>query len=352
MKKKIWKKVCIGVLAVIFIVLLISTINHQIRLRQEQNELQKYGVGEQIDVGGSKINIYTTGNNAADSTIVYMHGLGMGDTSVAARPMLEPFKQNFKICIVDRFGNGLSDDTNERQTVKSIVEQYRSILKNANNEAPYILIAHSISGIYATYWAQSYPEEVQAIIYLDADPVECFAKQGEADFLTLALAKTEYMASILGLQRFFVSDSTLIGQAKNQIYTDQQNTMRKYLMYRHTFSKATCSELELYYENAQTVLNGNMNFNIPQLYVAANEVVGDYYKNIYAQTLEERFKADKEKIRNKIDNRKQVIAEKISFMDKRSNIDSVEMSGPHCLYEYDPSGVADAIGTFLMPRLK
>lgn len=47
-----------------------------------------------------------------------------------------------------RFGNGLSDDTSEAQTVERIVELYRDALEKTGQKKTYILIAHSISGIY------------------------------------------------------------------------------------------------------------------------------------------------------------------------------------------------------------
>ena len=347
MKKKKSKKVCVGIVIAIAIILMISKINHEIRLKQETKVLQQYDVGEQIDINRKKINIYTAGNSSADNTIVYMHGLGMGDTTITARPMLEQLEDNFKISIIDRYGNGMSDDTNDKQTVRKIIEEYRNALKNINQEAPYILIAHSISGIYATYWAQNYPNEIKAIIYLDADPVECFVEEGKVDLLTLFLSKVEYLASSLGLQRLFVSDSMLIGKVENQIFEDEQNTMRKYLLYQHTYSKATCSEMELYYENAKTVLDGDMNFNIPQLYIVANDVEGEYYEEVYKELLENQFNGDKEKIGNKVDRRKRIINDKISYMNRRSNIDVVELSGPHCIYEYNPSKVSSVINEYL-----
>lgn len=341
------KKICVGIVTAITAILLLSKVNHQIKLWQEQKVLEKYGVGEQVEVYGRKVNVYTLGQETSDHTIVYMHGLGMGDTSVAVRPMLEDFQNDYKVCIIDRYGNGMSEDTNKDQTVENIVKEYRETLKNSKEKAPYILVAHSIAGIYATYWAQKYPNEIEAIIYLDADPAECFVQEGKVTSMTLAMAKAECLASTLGLQRFLVSDSTLLGETQNQVYTEEQNTIRKYLMYQHTYSKATCSEMELYYENAQTVLEGNVKLEIPQLYIVANNIKGKYYEDVYSKTLEDRFNGNEEKVRNMVLRREQIIEEKKAIMEERGNVDIVELSGPHCLYEYAPHQVAVSIAHFL-----
>lgn len=346
MRKKL-KVIGITILAVLVLCVAASKIYHEVRLKSEAKELQSYGVGKQIDIDGKQMNIYTSGDDNAENTIVYMQGLGMGDTTVSARPMLENIKGSNKICIIDRFGNGMSDDTNKDRTAENIVNEYRNILEKDGQKAPYILVAHSISGIYATYWAQHYPKEVKSIIYMDADPVEGYVKQGKADKMTLMVSGMEHIASSLGLQRFIVSDAGPIGDTKNQIFSEQQNEMRKKLFYHNTYSKATYKEVKSYYENAKTVSDKSMNFNIPQLYISADNVDGDYYKKVYADTLNKKYDGDTEKIQNAINKRKQIMSEKINYMKKRSNMEVVQLSGPHCIYEYNMKDVSQVISNFI-----
>ena len=62
---------------------------------------------------------------------------------------------------------GWSDLTDKERTVENIVGEIRMALKEANIEGPYILMPHSISGIYILYYANQYPSEVKAIIGID-----------------------------------------------------------------------------------------------------------------------------------------------------------------------------------------
>jgi pimeloyl-ACP methyl ester carboxylesterase len=51
--------------------------------------------------------------------------------------------------------------------VENIVEEIRTALKKLNIQGPYVLMPHSISGIYSMYYANTCPEEVKAIIGID-----------------------------------------------------------------------------------------------------------------------------------------------------------------------------------------
>ena len=328
----------------------ISKLNHVIKLGQEKQKLQDYGVGESIQIDGKNANLYQMGNQNSDGTMVYLHGLGMGDTTVSTRHMFKNLENDYRICVIDRFGNGMSDDTSKKQTVNEIVEFYRTILKKSNQKIPYILIAHSISGMYATYWAQHYPEEIKAIIYLDAEPAENYKMQGKPDFVMMASSQMEWIASKLGFQRFFMSETALLGKAENQVFSKNENEMRKYLIYQNSFSSATFSEIKCYYENATCVLDGNVTLDLPQLYIVANNTIGKYYEDVYKEDLNRRFKGNQKRIQEKTEERRKIIQKKEEIMKKRGNVEIVEISGPHCLYEYAPKEIATEITKFLRKR--
>lgn len=75
--------------------------------------------------------------------------------------------KNNKVVVVESFGYGWSDLTKKERTVENIVKEIRTALKAANIPGPYILMPHSISGIYSMYYANKYPNEVRAVIGID-----------------------------------------------------------------------------------------------------------------------------------------------------------------------------------------
>ena len=44
-------------------------------------------------------------------------------------------------------------------------------LKNAGVKPPYVLIGHSLGGIYSTYWESKYPDEIEGVAIFDGVPV-------------------------------------------------------------------------------------------------------------------------------------------------------------------------------------
>ena len=255
-----------------------------------------------VNVDGKDINVYQIGKQDSQQTIVYIQGLGSGDTVISTRPLFDKLKDNFNICLVDRAGNGMSSDTKEERTVEEIVEEYRMALKYSTSTKQYILMAHSIGGMYAEYWASLYPDEVEAIIYLDATPAECYVEEGKPKVSTLAIAKAENIFCSTGLQRLLLSKDMLIGKDENDIYTDKEEELRLSLMYRNTYSDATYFEMKLYYDNAEKVLNSRKIKDIPKLYIVADSYNGAYFDNVYKERLNKEYDGDNEKIEEKIEN--------------------------------------------------
>ncbi|WP_228548377.1 alpha/beta fold hydrolase [Sporosarcina obsidiansis] len=129
-------------------------------------ELKKYPpIGEFVEVDGKNMHIYTKGEG--DNTIVLLSGLGTTAPLLDFEPLINEMAKNHQVVVVEPFGYGWSDTTNKERTVENIVEETRAALKKSNIQGPFILMPHSISGIYSMYYANTYPEEVQAIIGID-----------------------------------------------------------------------------------------------------------------------------------------------------------------------------------------
>lgn len=263
MKKRKGKICAVIILGVFLTGMICGKIYHEIQITKEEKELLAYGIGNFTEVDGKKINVAAGGKEDAEETIVFLHGLGI--------------------------------------------------------EGPYILVAHSIAGMYADYWGEQYPEEVKKIVYLDADPAEWYAMAGEPERVQVFLGRLQYMTSFLGLQRFLLSDERLIGKDENQIFTKQQNELRMYLMLRNAYSKATQSEFENYYRNAEQVIENRTSIVIPQLYIQAVNEDSNY----------------------------DYLDEKKRIMEERGNVSVVRVNGTHCLYEVSTMETADAILDFL-----
>jgi pimeloyl-ACP methyl ester carboxylesterase len=68
----------------------------------------------------------------------------------------------------NRFGVKGSDAPRLAQTGAVVVASLRELLAYAGVEPPYVLVGHSLGGLYANLFARLYPNEVDAVLFLEA----------------------------------------------------------------------------------------------------------------------------------------------------------------------------------------
>jgi pimeloyl-ACP methyl ester carboxylesterase len=68
----------------------------------------------------------------------------------------------------NRFGMQGSDAPGERQTGAGVVAALRELLAYAGVQPPYVLMAHSLGGLFANLFARLHPADVAAVLFLEA----------------------------------------------------------------------------------------------------------------------------------------------------------------------------------------
>ena len=67
-----------------------------------------------------------------------------------------------------RPGYGNSEAAAVPRDGRTIVEELRAVLRFKGLRPPYVLVGHSLGGLYLQLFARSYPEEVKALVLVDA----------------------------------------------------------------------------------------------------------------------------------------------------------------------------------------
>ena len=137
----------------------------------DRNEYAKAGYLNLVDGKDTRINVYSTGVQNGKHTIVGLAGMGIEDYPVSTKALNERLGKENTVVYADRPGYGFSDDSCKKQTLEEVVENYRAGLKNAGFEAPYVLMPHSYASFYALWWQAKYPDEIEAIIFMDCTDV-------------------------------------------------------------------------------------------------------------------------------------------------------------------------------------
>jgi pimeloyl-ACP methyl ester carboxylesterase len=107
--------------------------------------------------------------------------------SDAAAPAVGPavlpaLARTHRVCAYDRPGTlrysdppAISDRSSPvamPRTAQDVVDDLHALLDAAHLPGPYVLVGHSLGGLFARLYAQTYPGEVRAVVFVDAFAVE------------------------------------------------------------------------------------------------------------------------------------------------------------------------------------
>jgi pimeloyl-ACP methyl ester carboxylesterase len=105
---------------------------------------------------------------AGPVTVVFESGLG--DTGQAWRPVQRSVANNCARTVsYTRRGYGMgSNPVDGQRDAEHIVAELRMRLAESGLPPPYVLVGHSLGGLYMQYFARRYPEEVQGLLLVDS----------------------------------------------------------------------------------------------------------------------------------------------------------------------------------------
>lgn len=130
----------------------------------QQEKLQG---GKCIDVGGYQLYMQTSG--VKKPNIIFESGLGDAGTSWdKVVPQVNKFAH---AVIYDRNGLGKSQTKPNEikpRTAQQVVTNLHNLLKASHISPPYILVGHSMGGLYMQLFAQVYPHEVLGVVLVDS----------------------------------------------------------------------------------------------------------------------------------------------------------------------------------------
>jgi len=153
--------------------------------------------GQMVDVGGYRLHIHSQGTPVAGRPTVVMEAahseLGLSWASV--QPEVAKFA---RVCTYDRAGLGWSERSPKPRTAEKIVDELHTLLTRAGIEPPYVLVGHSIGGMYVRLYAHEHPEQVAGMVLVDATHEEQSARFPEAIAKKQA-SSTKAAAFVLGL---------------------------------------------------------------------------------------------------------------------------------------------------------
>ena len=139
-----------------------TSVVNVVASNSESSRIESYG--QRVDVDGSKINVLVTGSGIKD--VVLLPGFGTSSPVLDFAPLVRDLSKDHRVIVVEPLGYGLSDGTDRERTTQNIVQEVHGALQ-ALHVNRYILMGHSIAGLYGIDYANRYPEEVSAFVGID-----------------------------------------------------------------------------------------------------------------------------------------------------------------------------------------
>ena len=101
-----------------------------------------------------------------------------------------------KVLAYNRLGIGNSSKAMSDQTGTTVVETLRNLLKVVDLSPPYVLVGHSLGGLFTNLYARMYPEEVSGMVLVDATHPDEPKKQNELQPHNFVVAINNWLKSI------------------------------------------------------------------------------------------------------------------------------------------------------------
>ena len=130
-------------------------------LTQEAHDVPP--IGRRYEVAGRRLYLHRSGRGRP--VVVFLPGggmFGLGYLNIQTR-----VAELTTSVVYDRAGTGWSDQIPLPRSAADVAEELRSLLRTADLAGPYLLIGHSLGGLFARRFAQLFPAEVAGLLLLD-----------------------------------------------------------------------------------------------------------------------------------------------------------------------------------------
>ena len=286
---------------------------HRYRLKKEENLREP--LGQLIDINGNNISIYVEGSGS--KTLLFLSGSGTCSPILDFKSLYSLLSDEYKIVVVEKFGYGYSDVVDKDRHMHTILSETRLALNKAGIDGPYVLCPHSMSGIEALYWAQEYPDEIEAIIGLDMAVPEYYENMK----INLPMMKLGQYAANLGITRLIptLAESEAI---KHGTLTDDEKNIYRAIFYSRTATVTMINEAKSIKANAEIVAQNG----VPQvdmlLFISDGTGGTGFDKETWRRIPEE-------------------------YLSKVESGKYIELDCPHYVHDYEYERISEEIKRFL-----
>jgi pimeloyl-ACP methyl ester carboxylesterase len=251
------------IIAIVLFLAIVYTVN-LISNKSEQNKIEPYG--QLVPVDGKNMNVYIQGKG--EETVVLLPGYGTAAPALDFKALIDELSPFYKVVMIEPFGYGLSDLTKKERSTENIVSEIHEALQALNIDR-YILMGHSISGIYGLDYVNKYENEVSAFVGLDSSVPSISERKIEASELrAINLLKK---SGLIRLQMKFSADP--IAELP---FDDKTKEQMRLINRKNIFNPTQLNEAGMMYSNFKSAESLTFPKNLPLIFfIQANQPATD-----------------------------------------------------------------------------
>lgn len=122
--------------------------------------------GTLVDAGPHSLHVRSVGHQP----LTVVMEAGSGETGLSWGDIPDELSRDATVVTYDRAGYGWSEDPESERSGENVVNELHLALQNAGLPGPYVLVGHSLGGMYTRLFAMTYPDEVAGLVLVDARP--------------------------------------------------------------------------------------------------------------------------------------------------------------------------------------
>lgn len=236
---------------------------------------------------------------AVDERRLHIHCQGTGSPTVILETLsggissywgwVQPeIAQETRTCVYDRSGRAWSG-ASAPQDVAGGVATLHALLANAGEAGPYVMVGHSIGGVYSLLFAHEYPDEVAGVVLVDASHPSQYARypdlvQANRDFL--AIARILPLTAHLGIPRLYfdLGGQMDFGDLPDQAFAESAAWWSRPDYFASVYSEI--AQAEANFEYAHRVLSGMTLDDLPLVVVSAEEAAVEGWQTLQQELSE------------------------------------------------------------------
>lgn len=276
-KRRLKKVVRIAGVMIGIIALFVATLSimNSISKKKEARSLN-HAYGQMVEVDGKKMCVDIKGSGR--KVIVLLPGFASTSPVLEMAPLADQLKDEYTVVTVEPFGYGLSDETSKERSIENMTEELHTLLHQLGYKK-YTLMAHSLSGLYSIYYANQYPEEVEAFVGIDSSVPKQVQYEEPAENLMgqYKLQRLLYDAGIIRLLAAIDSEG-VVPQIKGYEFSQEQSEVYKKLFYRVPLNDTSLNEFAMSDANFAKATDLSFPEDIPVLYFLSSENCEDSEK--------------------------------------------------------------------------